>query len=1464
MPVSVISAFSPRIFIPWLVFVIVVAACVGIIIRERVRNTGRPLDCIMGSWSEWTGCDDCTSMGVRTRNVEQQAETGGIPCKAFSRAETQLCATLLNCDDSSCQYTPWTPWTECPATCFRGLASCSELPSQFRMRSIARPAFEGGTPCDWATLIEQHPCLPTAACEVDQSCVAASDSPEDCTPCPGVGCTVTDPFWTYCTRSILLSKTGAGEACTSEQLIYSHTCPLPDCTADCQAAYNNGQFSTCSKPCGTGWLISAVSCPDITTEPCNTQACPIGTMVLSETTCTFLTSRSCDTLSECLALCASDPTCNVVQPGFRGSATCLAGSLETWVWEPTATTCVPPTWEMVNATCLYVCDQEPSYSTQRGIVFHFNDSNSLSCPINPSLLSSSQACPITTTPVASLIAALWAGPSGVSQLVSNTDPYIPLVFTTSCPSSSDCQYQSWSQAPVWQKCGLGCANGGGIRQRQRAITAPAYFLGVPCDVTEQNEYAACNQHTQVTSATDMGCSGGTDTMIVSDIICHQAWQDNSQSAMQLSTLSHTIGNEILLYSKSAPLNSITIGSYVPPSGFVIATQQQVADAYEVGFQACAPGWFATPPLQGTLSYDSEVASTVICPPYELGSSFSTHPWSLFSLSIVGDTCKYVSPIGLPSFSFLGSTTCPWGYTYSSPTCTATINAACLPGQYFTSRDGGGCALPLESEMVAAPKYAVARVNHQSTSACPYPNGILTSDTAYVFLIGDKTVLPTALPFFMPYGPSSLSAVLTSQTYHDERACSFFPSRTDALLNQHACAGAMSVMYDKPCGAARDCSYTAWVDVTNCGACIPPATKIQTRSIARQPSEGGQDCTQPLSTATDCFGPPCASNANACSYEPFPSLDTCSSAYFPPTIAYLSEWSPAQINAYADYGISSLFPQLSSMSNGASLTNDIAWALNAQCTPALCLPSVSAIGIFTGQSWAMNEDLGVAAGWETSTCEVSVDTLRCLGDRLASYPTQNESLTGSFVYNLEFNTWNPISMCPYELACCSWSDCSECAVNGSRTQTVTAPVNGGASCGIVRTLVRNCEFLETVPTCANSLTCPVTTDGTPCNSQSGYGECVLSITTPPTPPFYYCSCTAGHVGRACNNGCPVGSNALTCSGNGDCDPRSEQCACNAGWFGPRCDQRGPASFGLLEMLLYQTRMDFDVHNDTMFRVSEVNVTNSLGCDVESNAVCAGAQFDGNSDNNNVLFNPYAILDLDFTSDYPHYANICVNETDAGATWVPSALLLATGSELHPCQNLTSSMDVSARFTSHSAVPTWLHGRSFYTSCNVLTSPPYAIATGSLTQHIPCQYAEQKDCTEGAPDQALFLLNGYEGTLDKFCTFQAKTGATLRTPAVCDVGTAVDGFPGIHLSCTRGACAYTYPTNPNLPLVVKSAIVGTTITYPVVLPGAVNCMGLLINCNAFPVTVSYTTGVSTVSSGHVLLASYGTFATTLTIT
>jgi hypothetical protein len=315
--------------------------------------------------------------------------------------------------------------------------------------------------------------------------------------------------------------------------------------------------------------------------------------------------------------------------------------------------------------------------------------------------------------------------------------------------------------------------------------------------------------------------------------------------------------------------------------------------------------------------------------------------------------------------------------------------------------------------------------------------------------------------------------------------------------------------------------------------------------------------------------------------------------------------------------------------------------------------------------------------------------------------------------------------------------------------------------------------------------------------------------------------------------------------------------------------------MIEMLLYQARMDWTIEyvpqDSQRFTQRKITITNPLQCDLESNAVCAGTLITGNTDEQGGrALNPFILLDNLSVSDYPKYTNICVNETDAGSSWVPSNLMLATFSQV--CQDIGTGIprsepfNISARFTSHSQIPPSLHDRSFYTSCNVNFSQPFSFGFGSATQHLPCQYSNTS-CKEGTREEALFILNGYEGSLHEYCSTgvpQIRLGGSL-----CDVSNLQVGAFNIFLTCQSGACTYSYTTNPNLPLLVKSAIAGETIIFPdgPAVSGGAAYMGLLLNCNSYPVSLTYDEGgVVTVSlpSGNAFLANYGTFATTFTVT
>lgn len=80
------------------------------------KTCDEPTDCVLGDWSEWSGCSD---QGIRTRekNVQVQ-ETNGGQCLHGEDVEMGPCAagrTIV-----VCEWGEWGTWLECSKTCGAG------------------------------------------------------------------------------------------------------------------------------------------------------------------------------------------------------------------------------------------------------------------------------------------------------------------------------------------------------------------------------------------------------------------------------------------------------------------------------------------------------------------------------------------------------------------------------------------------------------------------------------------------------------------------------------------------------------------------------------------------------------------------------------------------------------------------------------------------------------------------------------------------------------------------------------------------------------------------------------------------------------------------------------------------------------------------------------------------------------------------------------------------------------------------------------------------------------------------------------------------------------------------------------------------------------------------------------------------------------------------------------------------
>ena len=101
-------------------------------------------------------------------------------------------------------------------------------------------------------------------------------------------------------------------------------------------------------------------------------------------------------------------------------------------------------------------------------------------------------------------------------------------------------------------------------------------------------------------------------------------------------------------------------------------------------------------------------------------------------------------------------------------------------------------------------------------------------------------------------------------------------------------------------------------------------------------------------------------------------------------------------------------------------------------------------------------------------------------------------------------------------------------------------------------------------------------------------------------------------------------------------------------------------------------------------------------------------------------------------------------------------------------------------------------------------------------------------------------------------------------LCDFSLQSSVFTELRVTCINQVCTYEYPSNPSLPLVVHAAVVGTRVSFPLLNTNSVNCMGIIVNCNAFPVTATDANAAWPIPGNSIFLANYGNFATAFDIT
>lgn len=394
------------------------------------------VSCVYGSWSDYMSCtQDCNSLvpgscslggqanTFRTRDIVRPNLPGGLPCTWNDTFEVKQCQDLPGgCPQPiPCTMGEWGPWSGCDAA---ESLSCA-IPGdpvhvEFSFRTITQVAANGGAECNVANMVRSRTCAaqpPVCAA----SCTLGSwSSFSTCSvPC-GMG--------THWSAAEVLNAGGPDALClfTSVTECTLGACPVG--TMERTASLSNSSPNIVLASCSAGSSLEQCLATCANEPQCfGVQWAPnmpapssgngnangnssgnslnfVGAGGQNIRYPSFMTLRggppgpSPPAGVGAGALLSAVPTAaNSGWPnGNPDSAAWFEGtSQELWhyAWNPSSGACVEPTWDMLNAECLYLCSNG-SISESRGRVIPLAG-GSLSCPITVALLAASGACPST-------------------------------------------------------------------------------------------------------------------------------------------------------------------------------------------------------------------------------------------------------------------------------------------------------------------------------------------------------------------------------------------------------------------------------------------------------------------------------------------------------------------------------------------------------------------------------------------------------------------------------------------------------------------------------------------------------------------------------------------------------------------------------------------------------------------------------------------------------------------------------------------------------------------------------------------------------------------------------------------------------------------------------------------------------------------------------------------------------------
>lgn len=218
-----------------------------------------PVDCIMGTWEDWSLCTTTTTQRTRDRSVLRMSANGGVSCEGALK-ETGNCTTKA-ATAVTCAFRSWSPWSQCTKSCGDGFHS--------RERLVKNAASHGGAGC-LGDLKEVEPCN-TESCPEHCDCVLS----------PWEAWTTCDGSQTSRMRDVLKEVSGGGLPC-NVSLREVRGCSVEEpCEASAWSAWDD-----CDKTCDGGQKMrqrqilklpsqGGTKCPEalMETNGCNKEPC---------------------------------------------------------------------------------------------------------------------------------------------------------------------------------------------------------------------------------------------------------------------------------------------------------------------------------------------------------------------------------------------------------------------------------------------------------------------------------------------------------------------------------------------------------------------------------------------------------------------------------------------------------------------------------------------------------------------------------------------------------------------------------------------------------------------------------------------------------------------------------------------------------------------------------------------------------------------------------------------------------------------------------------------------------------------------------------------------------------------------------------------------------------------------------------------------------------------------------------